>query len=182
MFLSIIIRKNPGCITNSSDGFTNLEFRIYFLTNICNDLFINLQTEKKTARFSFTMAQTEINLWTRIVKQIAENIWWIHYLVQVSFNCIKNFQFLLSSSSSNRLHWISLLYKEKSILQINCTYCLEPGCNRGAIGMQEIAAFRTPDGFMLKKNDTEQCIWTPSCSWINWDSWKYWKGRRNSNA
>ena len=33
-----------------------------------------------------------------------------------------------------------------------------PFAGRGAIGMQEIAAFRTPDGFMLKKNDTEQCI------------------------
>ena len=100
-------------IMNSSDGFTNLEFdrnsrnvlRIYFKIP-----FSTGKLRKKTARFS--MVQIEINLWTRIVKQIAENIWWIHYLVQVSFNCIKNFQFLLSSSSSNRLHWISLSYKE----------------------------------------------------------------------
>ena len=45
------------------------------LTNICYDLFINLQTEKKKMQdFLLQMAQTQINLWTRIVKQIGENI------------------------------------------------------------------------------------------------------------
>ena len=55
------------------------------LTNICYDLFINLQTEKKKLQdFLLQMAKTEVNLLTRIVKQIGENIWWIHYLFQVS--------------------------------------------------------------------------------------------------
>ena len=37
-----------GLITNSSDSFTNFDFRIYdFFLNICNDFVFNWKTEKK---------------------------------------------------------------------------------------------------------------------------------------
>ena len=49
-------------IMNSSDGFTNLEFRIYeFLKGI---FFMT----------SFSMAQTTLNMWEKLVKQFSENI------------------------------------------------------------------------------------------------------------
>ena len=71
-------------IRNSSGSFTNLEFRIYefFSTHIW--IFFNWQTEKKPCfvsirdLFSFSTAQTEEKLWTKLWRQIGKNFWWIH--------------------------------------------------------------------------------------------------------
>ena len=66
--------------TNSSDSFTNLEFRIY---EIYYDFLLNWQTEKNklfwsNKKFVFFFNCTN---WEKLVKQIGENIWWIRYLL-----------------------------------------------------------------------------------------------------
>ena len=72
-------------ITNSSDSFTNLEFRIHeFL--LC--FFFQLANcfGPITSSFSFWTTQTEKNSWKKLVKQIGENIWWIRYKLYL-FDC-----------------------------------------------------------------------------------------------
>ena len=84
----------------SSDTFTNLEFRIYeFFLRIL--IMISFSTGKLRkimcfelirSLFSFSTAQTEKNLWNKIVKQICEIIWWIRNKI-VDF--IVNMQMLI---------------------------------------------------------------------------------------
>ena len=80
------VTTNVEVITNSSDGVTNLEFRIYEFFNEYLLLFLFqmakweknlLWTNKKFVFFSTD--QTEKNPWTKLVNQIGENIWWIRY-------------------------------------------------------------------------------------------------------
>ena len=72
-------------ITNSSDCFTNLEFRIYeliyMLTNIDCDFFFIWQIEK----IKTVLDQWEVvfffwcSIYSKLVKIIGEKIWWIRY-------------------------------------------------------------------------------------------------------
>ena len=62
---------------------TNLEFRIYDFFKQIFEFFFNSQTEKTTLfsinkTFFFTLFQLLKKLWTKLGKQIGENIWWIH--------------------------------------------------------------------------------------------------------
>ena len=63
--------------------------------NICDDFFFNPANWEKMyfgptrSLFSFSTAQTEKNVWKKLVKQIGENIWWIRYRIRL-FLCIFN--------------------------------------------------------------------------------------------
>ena len=89
---------------NSSDSFTNLEFRIYdFLTNIyfsTSKLRKNCFGQARSL-FSFSTPQTEKNLWKnlwkKLVKQIGKNIWTRKKLQTMLYSCKRKQQVVVWS-------------------------------------------------------------------------------------
>ena len=101
-------------VTNSSNGFTNLEFQIY---EIFSWIFVMIYSSTAKLRkimyfgpirslFSFS---TEKNVWKKLVKQIGENIWWICYRIRL-FLCIFNrFSLpLVHWSERNMVFWVPI--------------------------------------------------------------------------
>ena len=106
---SLLIRTS---FTNSSDSFTNLEFRIYwFFLQILKyyDLFFNWKTEKKNcfgpirSLFSFSTAQSDKKKWRKSLNKLVKTSDEFIITCLVSLVCL----FVYLSLFFHRKNWIS---------------------------------------------------------------------------
>ena len=99
----------------------------FFLTNICHDFFFNWCTEKKNclgpikSLFTFSTAHTEKKSWTKLVKQIGENIWWTQTQSRI---CASVSIFLVSQIVPNAQFLILHLNGFETII-IPFMFCIE---------------------------------------------------------